>query len=69
MPAASATHIQYVAQDHRMPGYLSVPETRQEGEKWYHPLGRELLRGGLKALGHTIAGFADANPIATEKKG
>jgi hypothetical protein len=59
VPPMQATHIQYVAQDFRMPQYLTEPEPHQEGESIVVPLLLELGRGALKGLFHTGASFVD----------
>lgn len=46
-----------------VPGYLSVPEQRIEGDSYGSLLFRELLRSAGKALGHTFASFFDINPF------
>jgi hypothetical protein len=55
---APAYQLQYM-----VPGYITVPEQRMEGESYGGLLMRELLRGGLKAMGHTLANFFDMNPF------
>lgn len=42
-----------------MPAYLSAPEPVLKEESLLYPLGREILRGMGKALGHSIAHFFD----------
>lgn len=49
--------IKMQAMSYGMPAYLSVPEARDDG--FWPALGRELLRGMGKALGHSIAHFFD----------
>lgn len=56
---AQAPHVQYIAQDNRMPQYLTEPEPIFEDESVWPALGFELLRGGIKGLLHTGASFVD----------
>ena len=55
---APAYQLQYM-----VPGYLSVHEQRLEGDSYSGMLIREVVRGALKAAGHTLANFFDMNPF------
>jgi hypothetical protein len=46
-----------------MPGYLSVPEERMDGEGLKSVLLREVIRGVFKAIGHVLAHFFDSRRI------
>lgn len=48
---------------HGLPNYLSVPEPRMHGETIWQVLLRELVRGAIKAFGHTLAYFIDTTPM------
>jgi hypothetical protein len=45
--------------NYMMPGYLSAPEVRHEGEGLLPVLGREVIRSVFKALGHSVSHFFD----------
>lgn len=49
--------------NYQMPGYLSVPEERQPGERLRAVLLREVLRSVFKALGHALAHFFDTRQL------
>ena len=49
--------IKMMAMNYGMPAYLSVPEPA--GGTFWGTMGREVLRGMGKALGHSIAHFFD----------
>jgi hypothetical protein len=46
-----------------MPSYLTVPESRDTNESIWIILLKELLRAGLKSLGHALAHFFDTTPF------
>jgi hypothetical protein len=48
--------------------YLSVLEVQKEGESVLRPLGREMVRAGLKAFGQTFANFWDQVTLGDKKK-
>jgi hypothetical protein len=60
---ASTYQLNYV-----VPGYLSVPEPRADGESVWRVLGRLVLRAILKALGQELAHFADTHPLKKEDR-
>jgi hypothetical protein len=60
---ASTYQLNYV-----VPGYLSVPEPRADGESIWRLLGRLVLRAVLKALGQELAHFADTHPLKKEDR-
>lgn len=59
--------VQMMPTSYAMPAYLSTPETRQEDESFWHPLGREIFRGLGKALGHSLAHFFDVTILKPRK--
>ncbi len=54
--------LQMMAVEMSIPKYLTVPEPINELPIWVS-LGRMILRAILKAVGHTVANFADHTPI------
>lgn len=68
VPPAQATHVQYIAQDNRMPHYLTEPEPIFEDESVWPALGWELVRGGIKGLLHTGASFVDRYAFRRRRK-
>jgi hypothetical protein len=62
LPEEVHEQVRYIARNDQMPSFLHVPEERAEHESWWHPLGRELGRGALKALGHVLASYMDRVP-------
>jgi hypothetical protein len=60
--------IEMMPVSHHMPAYLSEAETRLDGESYWAPLGREVVRGMVKAFGHSLAHFFDTVPF-TRKPG
>lgn len=51
-----------------IPAYLSTPEPKAPGESVWAVLIRELLRGVLKASGHTVSHFFDTTPFRQTKE-
>lgn len=49
--------------NYTMPGYLTVPEERGEGEGLIAVLLREVIRAIFKAIGHTVAHSFDMRPM------
>lgn len=60
MPVGYAAMVPMPSQ---MPGYLSVPEYHDPRESIWSTLSRELLRGALKSIGHSLAHFIDTTPL------
>lgn len=58
-PQVTFRPIEMMPASYHMPAYLSEPEVRLEGESYWAPMGREILRGLGKALGHSVAHFFD----------
>lgn len=56
---------QMMAMDMSIPKYLTAPEPLEEGQSVWNILGREVLRGVMKAAGHTMASFWDRTPIGS----
>jgi hypothetical protein len=54
--------------NYMVPGYLTVPEQRQEDTSFWGLLGRESMRSVGKALGHTISNFFDVQPFRRPKQ-
>lgn len=52
-----------MAMDMYVPKYLSTPEPRAPGQSVWAVLGREVMRGVMKAAGHTVASYWDRTPI------
>lgn len=50
--------------NYQMPGYLTVPEQRYEGQSFWSFLGRTVLRSLGKSMGHSIAHLFDTVPLA-----
>ena len=48
----------------QIPSYLAVPEPLPEDGGIANPLFREVARGLLKSLGHTISSFFDRNTLS-----
>jgi hypothetical protein len=46
-----------------MPAYLTHEEERQPGESWFVALAFSILRGMLKAFGHSFARYVDITPF------
>jgi hypothetical protein len=51
-----------------MPGYLTVPEERVEGEGLFAVLLREIIRGIFKAVGHVVAHAFDTRRLKEPPK-
>lgn len=49
--------------NYTMPGYLTIPEERGQGEGLLAVLFREIIRAIFKAVGHTVAHSFDTRPL------
>lgn len=47
--------------------YIAVQEKRRKGESLMKPLGREMMRAGLKAMGQTFANYWDFVPLGEDE--
>jgi len=54
--------------NYEMPGYLTTPEQRMDGETLWPVLLREIIRSMLKALGHSVSHFFDARAFKEKEK-
>lgn len=54
--------------NYEMPGYLTTPEPRMDGETLWPVLMREVIRSMLKALGHSVSHFFDARAFREKEK-
>ena len=55
--------IRMVPMAHEMPAYLTVAEHRHDGESYWAPLWRAVLRSLGKAIGHAVSNFFDRNAL------
>lgn len=55
--------LQMMAMDMSVPKYLSAPEPTNTCQPIWLSLARMVLRAILKAVGHTVANFADQTPL------
>jgi hypothetical protein len=58
----------YQAPGSQMPQYLTVPEPISDDIHWGVRLGHEIFRSIIKAFGHSVAAYFDANPLRRHMK-
>lgn len=63
-PPVNLSPVQLAATNFGVPSYLSSVESRKNG--FWKPLGRELLRGSMKAVGQVLAHAADHYPFEND---
>lgn len=66
-PQVQVPPMQMMSTNFSMPAYLTAPESRQEDESFWAPLGREIVRGMGKAFGHSLAHFFDVTIMRSRK--